>query len=76
MAPIADQMLLGLDFLRPHGATVDLGCNHLTVKGEVVPAVSRLTPDGPVSVARVSLPRRTYSSSSYYSGCDPSQSLK
>ncbi len=57
-APIADQMLLGLDFLRSHGVTVDLGCNHLTVKGKVIPAVSRLTPDGPVSVARVTLPRR------------------
>ena len=59
VAPMSDDMILGLDFLKHHHATVDLVQNRVTVEGEALDAFLKKTADGEaMRVSRVVIAKR------------------
>ena len=57
VAPIEEEMLLGLDFLRQHGVTIHLQQSHLRIGDKHIPM--RYSKPSPNRVAQVSVPKRT-----------------
>ena len=60
VAPIGDDLLLGLDFLAAHSSTIDISRNLITLEGEEIPASLRRTANGSkFKVSRVTVGKRT-----------------
>ena len=57
VAPIGEEMLLGLDFLRQHGVTIHIQPSHLRIGDKHIPM--RYSKPPPNRVAQVSVPKRT-----------------
>ncbi len=60
IAPISDNILLGIDFLRKHSCLVDLGKNILHIGSQHIPAKLKITPDDcPIKISRVNVTRKS-----------------
>ena len=57
-APIADEFILGLDFLKSVSGQINLENDSLTLKGEVIQATMRRNEDKRYAVSRVTLDRK------------------
>ncbi len=58
VAPIVDNMLLGLDFLKRNRIVIDLGDLTVLVNGKLVPALGKKTGDQQYDVGRAALTRK------------------
>ncbi len=58
VAPISDDMLLGLDFLQRNGVVIDLAEGTVSVKGRVLEARGMRTQDVSFDIGRATLSRK------------------
>ncbi len=60
VAPMTDNVILGIDFLKAHACLVDLGKNILGLGDQIIPAKLKVTPDDDtIKISRVHASRRS-----------------
>ncbi|MES9879356.1 MAG: pol polyprotein, partial [Sedimenticola sp.] len=60
VAPMTDNCILGIDFLKAHSCLVDLGKNLLSIGGQHIPAKLKIAPhENPIKISRVQVAHRS-----------------